>query len=192
MRQRDVKVVFLGSTSVGKTSIINRAVNKEFDHRCASTVGVAFASHVFHCASGSATLQIWDTAGQEQFRALAPLYYRGGDIAVLVFSVSDAASLRALPDWAAELRSQVSAPPALFVVGNKMDLVLQRTVTAPQGEAVAQGLGAHYCEVSAKAGTGIDTLFWSIAEEACGAPPAAAPPGAVAIAAPRKRKGGCC
>jgi small GTP-binding protein len=191
MRQRDVKVVFLGSTSVGKTSIINRAVNKEFDRAVENTVSVAFTSQVFHCASGSANLQIWDTAGQEKYRTLAPMYYRGAEIAVLVFSVIDPPSLRAIPGWVEELRSQVTTPPTLLIVGNKMDLGLQRTVSAIEGETAAEKIGAKYCEVSAKADTGIDTLFWTIAEESFSAPVASAT-SAVTITKQRKRKGGCC
>jgi small GTP-binding protein len=160
----DAKVVFLGGSGVGKTSIICRAISDDFNPNMASTIGACFAAKRVQLDSRSVNLQIWDTAGQERFRTLAPMYYRGAVVCVLVFSVIDDASLLEVEGWAKEMSSQASTVPELFVVGNKVDCTAERTVQHSEGEAIAQKLKAGYLEVSAKKSTAIDELFVMVAE----------------------------
>ncbi|KAH0793973.1 small GTP-binding protein [Histomonas meleagridis] len=161
----DSKIVLLGATSVGKTSIICRAVSDEFDADMPATIGACYTAKQIELEKVNVNLQIWDTAGQERFRTLAPMYYRGSIVALLVFSVIDEASLTDVKNWAQEMKSQTDEMPTIFVIGNKMDLVEERTVTTEQGESVAKELGACYYEVSAKSGRGIEELFVRVAEE---------------------------
>jgi small GTP-binding protein len=176
----DSKIVLLGSASVGKTSIICRAVSDEFDGEMPATIGACYTAKEVTIADTTVNLQIWDTAGQERFRTLAPMYYRGSVIALLVFSVIEEKSLQDVQDWADEMKQQTDEMPVLFVVGNKSDLVDERTVTTDQGESLSKQLNAFYFEVSAKSGRGIDELFVRVAEESVkklksdtGAPPPA-------------------
>ena len=159
------KVVLLGATAVGKTCIICRAVNDEFDQEIAPTVGACYSAKDITLDSATVTLQLWDTAGQERFRTLAPMYYRGAVIAILVFSLTKQDTLTDVKSWAEEIQQQTDEMPILFIVGNKMDLVDERQITSEQGEAVANELGGIYFEVSAKSGQGIEDLFVRIAEE---------------------------
>mgnify|MGYP001045440580 CR=1 FL=1 len=159
------KIVFLGAASVGKTSIICRAVSDEFDAEMPATIGACYTAKKVEINGTSVNLQIWDTAGQERFRTLAPMYYRGSVIAVLVFSLVESSSLDDVKNWASEIKKQTEEMPKLFVVGNKMDLENERQVTTAQGEAVAKELEAIYVEVSAKSGRGVDDLVVNIAEE---------------------------
>jgi small GTP-binding protein len=161
-----VKVVFLGSSNVGKTSIIARGVTHEFDRAIPNTIGVGFTSLTIDTPTGGANLQIWDTAGQERFRTLAPMYYRGANVAILVFAVDDPRSLTDVELWVEEMKAQVEVLPVFYLIGNKMDLVSTRKVATAGGETVAKRIGAEYMEVSAKAGSGIDELFWQIADDA--------------------------
>jgi small GTP-binding protein len=161
----DSKIVLLGSASVGKTSIICRAVSDEFDTEMPATIGACYTAKQVDVASVSVNLQIWDTAGQERFRTLAPMYYRGSIVALLVFSVIEEKSLQDVKEWADEIKQQADEMPVLFVVANKADLVDERTVTTDQAESVSKELGAFYAEVSAKSGRGIDELFVRVAEE---------------------------
>jgi small GTP-binding protein len=161
----DSKIVLLGSASVGKTSIICRAVSDEFDKEMPATIGACYTAKEVVIADTTVTLQIWDTAGQDRFRTLAPMYYRGSVIAILVFSVTEEKSLGDVKDWADEMKEQTDEMPVLFVVGNKADLVDERTVTTDQGDSLAKTLNALYFEVSAKSGRGVDELFVRVAEE---------------------------
>jgi Ras-related protein Rab-5C len=162
----DVKVVFLGTASVGKTSIICRSVSDEFDPEMPATIGACYTAKRVEIANTKINLQIWDTAGQERFRTLAPMYYRGATVAILVYSIVSEASLEDVRTWADEIKRQTEELPALFVVGNKSDLHDERTVTTDRGEKLASGLGAFFAEVSAKTGRGIDELFVRVGEEA--------------------------
>jgi small GTP-binding protein len=163
----DAKVVFLGSANVGKTSIICRAISDEFSANISSTIGACFASKQVHLKNTAANLQIWDTAGQERFRTIAPMYYRGAAVAVLVFSVTDEKSFQDVETWATEVLAQASDIPELFVVANKIDLGADRIVRGPEIEVLAKKLRAETAEVSAKSGIGVDELFVRVAEIAC-------------------------
>ncbi|OHS94184.1 Ras-related protein Rab-5A [Tritrichomonas foetus] len=130
-----------------------------------ATIGAAYTAKQISLSDVSVNLQIWDTAGQERFRSLAPMYYRGSVVALLVFSLIESSSLNDVKNWASEMKLQTDEMPILFVIGNKMDLVDDIQVTTENGEAVAKELGAYYCEVSAKSGRGIEELFVRVAEE---------------------------
>jgi small GTP-binding protein len=160
----DAKIVLLGAASVGKTCIICRAVSNEFDEEMPNTIGACYTAKQVEIGTTTVSLQIWDTAGQERFRTLAPMYYRGSIVALLVFSVVDEASLNDVRSWAEEMKGQVDEMPALFVVGNKCDLIDERKVETSTAEGLATELKATYFEVSAKSGTGVDELFLSVAE----------------------------
>jgi small GTP-binding protein len=162
----DAKVVLLGATSVGKTSMINRAVSNDFDQNQAPTVGATYFVREVEVQGVTVGLQIWDTAGQERFRTLAPMYYRGAVVAILVFSLTDTNSLGEVKKWADEIVQMSDDMPKLFVVGNKLDLADDRSVTPDDGESAARDLRAVYFEISAKTGRGIEDLVVRIAEEA--------------------------
>ena len=161
----DAKIVFLGATSVGKTSIISRAVSDDFDSEMPATIGACYTAKVVEVEGTSVNLQIWDTAGQERFRTLAPMYFRGSVVAVLVYSVTDEKSLQDVKNWVDEIKQQTDDMPRIFVVGNKMDLESERVVSTDQGEQMARQLSAFHCETSAKSGRGIEELFTRVAQE---------------------------
>jgi small GTP-binding protein len=161
----DAKVVLLGSASVGKTSIICRAVSNEFDAEMPATIGACYTAKQVDIANVVVNLQIWDTAGQERFRTLAPMYYRGSIVALLVYAINDETSLQDVRNWVDEIRQQTEEMPAIFVVGNKSDLADERKISTDQGQAISNQLGAFFAEVSAKSGRGIDELIIRVAEE---------------------------
>jgi small GTP-binding protein len=153
----EVKVVFLGESTVGKTSIIASYSKFGFPTDTTSTIGASFSLHRVQMASTEVKLKIWDTAGQERFRSLTPMYYRDAHVAVLVFAVDSPESFVRLDTWIEDLRREVNKVPAVIVAGNKIDL--PRRIDREQCEAFAQRIGASYCECSAKTRAGIDELF---------------------------------
>ena len=159
------KVVLLGASSVGKTALITRAVNNTFEEHSISTVGAAFKEMTVRVGDRGVTLMIWDTAGQEQFRSLAPLYHRGANIVVIVFSIIDDCSLVDAENWATEVREQQGDNQlVLFLVGNKIDLEDERIISFDRGVAMAKKIGAQYLEVSAKTAMGVKDMFFEIAK----------------------------
>ena len=162
---RSLKAVLVGDTKVGKSCILSQFVQETYDPNMPATVGAAFLTKIVSTDSGNVRLQLWDTAGQEKYRSLAPMYYRSAVAALLVYDVTNKNSLENLKNWNQEICEK--APPGItvFVVGNKIDCTEERVVTYDAGRSLAQQLGApYYFEVSAKTGEGITNLFNKVAE----------------------------
>ena len=125
----EAKVVLLGSQGVGKTSLILRYTTRLFSlSPAAATIGSSLHTRKLVHSGVRVKLQIWDTAGQERFRSMAPIYYRGAHVCVLVYDVADRTSFEDVRGWLEELGKTVPKETVIFVVGSKVDLVSQRTV----------------------------------------------------------------
>lgn len=157
------KVVLLGDSSVGKTSIVNRYVSETFDDTTPATVGSSYSEKLIRTPKNRrVTLSIWDTGGQERYRCLAPIYYREAAAAVIVFSVNDRSSLKGCEAWIKELAlAQLNS--VIVIVANKID-TRPRLISEEEGKNFAKDRLAIYIEVSAKLGRGIQELFTMLAE----------------------------
>jgi small GTP-binding protein len=152
-------------TRVGKSCIITRFTQGTFSRSMVPTVGAAFQTKIIQTPTGQVRLQLWDTAGQEHFRSLAPMYDRMSAVVILVFDITQKQTLDGLDDWATEITHK--APPMIkrVVVGHKLDLADERTVGPAAGQEAARQLRAvMYTETSAFTGDGIDDLFLRIAQ----------------------------
>jgi len=157
------KVVFVGTTRVGKTSIIHKFVNDQFTNSTSvSTQGAFFEKQVF-INDHEIVMDIWDTAGQEKYHSLAPLYYRDAVAAVVVFDITNMMSFTIAKQWIAELKSSRGDNVTIVLVGNKSDLYHIRVVNPNEVKQYASVQGIHYAETSAKTGSNIDHLFKEIA-----------------------------
>merc|ERR1712106_119682 len=129
-----LKVIILGDSGVGKTSLMNQYVNKRFTSQYKATIGADFLTKEVLVDDRMVTLQIWDTAGQERFQSLGVAFYRGADCCVLVFDVNQSKTFDTLESWRDEFLIQASPrEPDNFpfvVIGNKADLVAKRQVSA--------------------------------------------------------------
>jgi len=161
----DAKLVLLGDTGVGKTSLAVRYVQESFTTRLQPTIGASFLTKRVVIDNCKIKLQIWDTAGQERFRSLAPMYYRGACAAILAFDITSEISFVKVKDWVLELKANVQEDIILCIVGNKIDLETSRKITTEQGEQYAQSIGAQYYEASARLNQGIDTMFTDVAKK---------------------------
>lgn len=158
------KVVFLGEGRVGKTSIGKRWAEGKFDSSTRSTVSAAFFQKSVNFETKVLNIQLWDTAGQEEYHSLTPIYYKDAHAAILVYSVTDSKSFERMIQWKKELAASRGESIKIVICGNKIDLPSQRCVTPEQGETTARQLGAQHFEVSAKTGEGIETMFLHLAE----------------------------
>jgi small GTP-binding protein len=184
------KVVFLGDSGVGKTSIVSRWANSVFHEESRPTVGARHDRRVVTVDSGDIELSVWDTAGQEQFQALIPLYARGASGAILVASVVDRTSFDTLPTWIDVLKTDCVAVPPLILAVNKMDLG-DPVMTADEIEATYPMFSSIFY-VSAKTGQSIDNLFLQVAADAAQFMQEKQSKNAALIPADRDEKGGCC
>jgi small GTP-binding protein len=159
-----MKVVLVGDSQVGKTCIVTNLVSGTFRPSMPATIGAAFQTYSLSTPHGVTTLQIWDTAGQERYRALAPMYYRSAEVAILVYDVTSTDSFEGMQQWMTELSEKAPSFLKVAIAGNKIDLTEERTVAKEMGKAFA---GQHnvkvYAEVSAKTGEGITELFTNVA-----------------------------
>lgn len=162
---QQVKLVVLGDTGVGKSSLVLRFVNNIFKPYSESTIGAAFMSKVINVDGVPVKYQIWDTAGQEKYHSLAPMYYRGAAAAIVVYSITDAASFGTLKSWVKELQMHGPEDIVIAVAGNKCDMEDKRVVKAAEAEAYARSINALFMETSAKSAINVDELFRGISKK---------------------------
>ncbi|KAI9679737.1 MAG: hypothetical protein M1817_004751 [Caeruleum heppii] len=122
-----VKLVLLGEAAVGKSSLVLRFVNDDFQENKEPTIGAAFLTQKCNLPSRTIKFEIWDTAGQERFASLAPMYYRNAQSALVVYDLTKPTSLTKAKHWVAELQRQASPGIVIALVGNKLDLTNEST-----------------------------------------------------------------
>mmetsp|Transcript_8111 Transcript_8111/g.12109 ORF Transcript_8111/g.12109 Transcript_8111/m.12109 type:complete len:200 (+) Transcript_8111:96-695(+) len=163
-KPREVKVVLLGDTGVGKSSLVLRFVTNNFKPYSESTIGASFMSKMIMVDGKPIKFQIWDTAGQEKYHSLAPMYYRGAAAAIIVYDITRANTFKTLKNWVDELKAQGPHEIAIAVAGNKADLEDQREVESAAASAYAQEIGAMYLETSAKDDLNVHDIFVQLSQ----------------------------
>ena len=148
----------MGKSSSGKTSLATRFVNNTFDENSPHTIGAAFYQKVV----GDTKASIWDTAGQEKFRALTSLYYRDASAAILVFDLTEKGALDQVKSDLDALEKYCSDNICRIIVGNKLDLVEGRQVAIEEAQALADASNSAYVETSAKDGTNVERAFTAV------------------------------
>ncbi|EAX91959.1 small GTP-binding protein, putative [Trichomonas vaginalis G3] len=159
------KVVFLGNSNVGKTSLLTRIIQGEFNKYTVSTAGAAMQNYHYEIEGKSLDFQIWDTAGQEAYKSLAANYLRDATFAIVVYSIIDRTSFDELESWIKMIHD--SDPNIQYLlVGNKTDLEKERQVTMNEALNKCEKLHAiSVIEVSALTGYSIPNIFETIAEQ---------------------------
>jgi Ras-related protein Rab-7A len=165
-----LKVIILGDSGVGKTSLMNQYVTQKFSNQYKATIGADFLTKEITVNDRLVTMQIWDTAGQERFQSLGVAFYRGADCCVLVFDVTVPKTFETLDSWRDEFLIQASPrDPENFpfvVLGNKVDLE-NRAISEKRANTWCQNKGTiPYFETSAKDATNVEAAFQKIAMNA--------------------------
>lgn len=162
----DAKLVLLGDSGVGKSSIANRYVNNTFSEAFEVTIGGGYLQQMVRLKDGSTLkMEIWDTGGQERFRALLQLYYRGAQAAIITYDVTKESSLDNCEYWVNELKNN-EEDCLLCLCGNKADVTASdRRVDPKKAEAFAAKHGMIWIETSAKTGHNVNKLFERLGQE---------------------------
>ncbi|MCQ2819804.1 MAG: GTP-binding protein [archaeon] len=165
-KKYEFKVILLGDICVGKTAILTRLVENEFEPKYKCTLGVTNkAKSLIIDENTIATLRLWDTAGDEKFRAMTRQYFKGSDGIFLVFDLTQESSFDSLESWLEDVKESAPKNVTVFLVANKSDLAEERKVSQEQIENFANNTNLFYVEVSAKKGNNTTLLFEKMAKE---------------------------
>jgi len=159
------KLVLLGDSAVGKSSLVLRFVKKQFFEYQESTIGAAFLTQTVVVGDYTVKFEIWDTAGQERYHSLAPMYYRGAAAAIVVYDITSKQSFVRAKQWVKELQRQAKDNMVIALAGNKLDLAEQRQVDPEEAKAYADENGILFHETSAKTNHNVSEVFQVIAKK---------------------------
>ncbi|PIA17476.1 ras-domain-containing protein [Coemansia reversa NRRL 1564] len=167
-RTLEAKVAILGKQAVGKTSLVTRYVHQTFSDCTPSTIGAQFATAKIKHEGWDCRLQLWDSAGQERFRAMTQMYYRGANAVVLVYDITSENSFKDIEAWVQELRLNIDVDnTVLLLVGNKLDLApAKRQVEYTRAQAYIKeitGDETALLEVSCRDDYGVIDVFDELA-----------------------------
>jgi len=191
------KLVLLGDSAVGKSSLVLRFVRGQFFEYQESTIGAAFLTQTVALNDTTVKFEIWDTAGQERYHSLAPMYYRGAAAAIVVYDITNRDTFMRAKQWVKELQRQGNPNIVIALSGNKSDLNSKRKVEPEEAESYANDNGIFFMETSAKTATNVNELFVAIARKLPKNTPQPRPGGGQGIvnvtqgAAPAEKRG-CC
>lgn len=161
---RKVKVLVLGDSGVGKSSLINRWISDTFNPSLVTTLGVDLKTRRLHIDDKIVQVQVWDTAGQTAFHRITTSYYRGSNAILLVFDVSDRATLQNVEYWMKNIKEQAAENVQVALIGNKIDLRetlgQENCVRSEEGKATGDKYKVVYAETSAmRSGEAVEQAF---------------------------------
>ena len=165
----EAKIVLLGDTGVGKSSIATRFSQNKFQDSHEVTIGGAYFQHQVTLANGtSVKMHIWDTGGAERFRTMTHIYYKDANAAILAYDITHAKTLDAVKYWVEELTTHTDPKKmVLALAANKCDLTPETKFIVPLGKKYAEDNNMIFKETSAKTGTGVSELFKQIIDAVC-------------------------
>jgi small GTP-binding protein len=159
------KLVLLGESAVGKSSLVLRFVKGQFHEFQESTIGAAFLTQTLCLDDTTVKFEIWDTAGQERYHSLAPMYYRGAQAAIVVYDITNADTFVRAKNWVKELQRQARPDIVIALAGNKSDLAQKRMVEYDEASAYAEENSLLFMETSAKNANNVNEIFLAIARK---------------------------
>lgn len=156
----EFKIILIGEPGVGKTAIMSRFILNEFKNMYQSTLGVEFKTkNLYLDNSACARLNVWDTCGQERFRAITRQYFKNSHGVLLVFDLTVNETLKKLNVWLNDIQDNIGDECVIFLIGNKSDVKTRNISTSEEAKEFAKDKKIIYYEVSAKTGAGINNIF---------------------------------
>ena len=159
------KVLLLGDSTVGKTCFLMKYTDKTFQDIHMATIGLDYRLRSMRLQSGkNIKLQIWDTAGQDRFRAITKNYYKGSRGIILIYDVTNRQTFENVKTWVNQIREEAAPNVIIYIAGNKIDMEEERKVEKDEGEKLAEELEFPFVETSAKNGININETFEDLVE----------------------------
>jgi small GTP-binding protein len=160
-----LKYIIIGDAAVGKSNLLLRYVHGQFKPEYQLTIGVEFGAKNINISSKVFRIQIWDTAGQENFRSITRAYYKNSVCALVVYDISSRDSFNNVTSWIEDCKNQSPKTIFMVLVGNKCDLEDKRQVSYEEGKELADKNELLFFESSAKDGINVDEIFENSAKE---------------------------
>ena len=158
------KVLLIGNSDVGKSSLILRYVDQIWNDVFVPTIGVDFKVKSLEVDKKLVKMQIWDTAGQERFRNVISSYFKGAHGILLIYDITARDSFKELENWLGEVERNANSQVLKILIGNKCDLEDRREISKDEGEAFAMRNGMQFMETSAKLNTNVNEAFEALAK----------------------------
>ncbi|OMJ91926.1 hypothetical protein SteCoe_5488 [Stentor coeruleus] len=159
-----VKLLILGDSGVGKSSILIRYTEEKFNHSHIATIGLDFKTKTIEIDGKQLEMQIWDTAGTEKFRVITRTYYQKCSGIIIAYDCTDQKSYNNVTKWMDQIRNNVEDDTPKVIIACKIDRP-DRKISKSDGENLAETMKVQYFETSAKAGIGIDETFIYLARQ---------------------------
>ena len=153
------KYIIIGDAYVGKSNLLLRYANSQFKPEYQITLGAEFGSKTEKIGDLTYRIQIWDTAGQENFRSITRSYYKSSVCALVVYDISSRESFNSINTWIEACKNQATKTVIFILVGNKSDLENKRQINKEEGEEKAKSFELGFIETSACSGNNIDQAF---------------------------------
>ena len=155
------KIIIIGNSNVGKTSIIHRFTDKEYNEKHVATLGCDFHMKTISINQKIIKIQIWDTAGMEKYQSITKSYYRGAQACIIVFDITDRQSFESIGNWIENFNkfSNPNIEKIIVLIGNKCDLGIDRKITYEEAENYSRGNNLFYYETSAKDNINTHEIF---------------------------------
>ena len=159
-----LKYIIIGDPSVGKSNLLLKYAHNKFTNEYQATIGVEFGAKNLTINGKIFRIQIWDTAGQENFKSITRAYYKNSVCAIIAYDITKRTSFENVQEWIEEVRSQSPKQILLVLVGNKIDLEKERVVAIEEGKKFADSNDILFFESSAKTGNNVEDIFYKSAE----------------------------
>lgn len=163
-----IKIILVGSSGAGKSSIVHRFIDEVFNEEQTQTVGVEFGAKVVTVNGKRVKIMLWDTAGQERYKSVSRSYYRGAAGAIIVYDITSKESYQDVPQWLQDVRQLCGPEVTVMLIGNKTDLVVgnpeRRQVAHTEASVFAQENNIMHMETSAASGEFVPEAFLKVAK----------------------------
>ncbi len=159
------KYIIIGDPSVGKSNLLMKFAHNKFTEEYQTTIGVEFGAKNIQIKDQIYRIQIWDTAGQENFRSITRAYFKNCVCAMVVYDITSRKSFENVQNWLQDVHDQSPKTILIILIGNKIDLENKRDVSYDEGKEYAIKNGLIFMETSAKTGEGVEEIFKQSAEE---------------------------
>ena len=160
-----IKYITIGSPSVGKSKIVERFIKDSFNNKYEITIGVEFGEKNIEVENKKLRIQIWDTAGQEQYKSITRTYYKNSACAIIVYDITSRNSFNDVKNWIEDCINYSPKTILMALIGNKCDLKENRVVSTEEGQELADKNEILFCETSAKDGINIKEIFQKTGEK---------------------------